>query len=458
MKDMSYRLLFCFFILSILSCVTTAQESTRDKDLQSRNEDESPGLSDLVREREERDYPDWFVKPPLEEGYLFGIGIDKDSEKAKQKSIVDIAYQMSVHVEASLYDRAQEDNGQLTEQVTRIGDQVSRSTVVGTKFYDRYESADGYTYILSRSPLECTMGAIESLLISYRRDLEDIGIELDEVQELMDEKIDFYRNDLQVEWLIHKPVYEFPEMVRIEGGSYYRGNNELGGSELIKDDAYLVELSSYEIGKYEISQKEWMDVMGFTLAMQRDRADSNWQFYGEGDDYPMYYVSFADIAIFCNKLSTRGGLEPCYTVRGNFVSCDFSKNGFRLPTEAEWEFAALGGVENPSQQPVDYNALGTYGWSKENSGKSAHTIGTKRANRLGLYDMGGNVWELVWDWYSRFGDGMSVDPKGPDEGTDKVIKGGSWTFDKWATWPGSRKTANPESRTWDVGFRVARTL
>ena len=430
-------LVFC------LSCVTTSQEEAES--------------DEAVQDRVEKDYPVWFVDPPLEEGYLFGIGIDSDLDKAKQKSIVDIAYQMSVHVEASLYDRAKEDNGQLTEQVTRIGNQVSRSTVVGSKFYDQYESRDGDYYVLSRSPLECTMGAIESLLISYRRDLEDIGIELDRVQTLIDEKIDFYRNDLQVEWLIHKPVYEFPEMVRVEGGSYYRGNGSRS-DRLVKDQNNQAVLSTFEIGKYEVSQKEWMDVMGFTLAMQRDRADSQWEFYGEGDDFPMYYVSFSDIATFCNKLSVRGGLEPCYTVRGNFVSCDFSKNGYRLPTEAEWEFAAFGGVENPEQSSSGFQPLASHGWYEGNSGGKAHPVGKKSPNQLGLYDMTGNVWEIVWDWYGGFEQGIFQDPRGPEEGDSKVIKGGSWAYEDHRMEPGKRYTIDPRGRNRDAGFRLARTL
>ena len=389
-------------------------------------------------------------------GFLFGIGIDSNQDAAKQKSIMDIAYQMSVHVEASLYDRAWEDNGELTEQVTRIGSQVSRCTVVGTKFYDQYESSDGVYYILSRSPLECTMGAIESLLISYRRDLEDIGIDIEEVQDVIDGKIDFYRNDLQVEWLIHKPIYEFPEMVTVEGGTFYRGM----GTQSVVTDAKdnQVELSSFQIGKYEISQKEWFDVVGFTLAMQRDRADSNWEFYGEGDDYPMYYVSFADVAVFCNKLSVRSGLEPCFTVRGNFVSCDFSKNGYRLPTEAEWEFAAFGGNDNPDQNLTAWDNWDLYGWSKDNSGETAHPIGQRRPNQLGLYDISGNVWEIVWDWSAMHNFEYQLNPKGPETGTAKVLKGGSWASEKYMMEPEKRYSISLAGRFRDVGFRLARNL
>jgi len=425
--------------LLLISCVTGTEGSvSQEKEIQTDN----------------RDYPSWFTEPPVEEGYLFGIGISDDLDKAKQKSIVDIAYQMSVHVESSLYDRAKEDNGSLTEQVTRIGSQVSRSTVVGTKFYDQYESADGDYYVLSRSPLECTMGAIESLLISYRLELEDIGIEIEKVQELIDEKIDFYRNDLQVEWLIHKPVYTFPEMVAVEGGTFFRGSGSKSAAGVDKENEVI--LSSFKIGKYEITQKEWFDVMGFTLAMQRDRADSNWEFFGEGDDYPMYYVSFADIATFCNKLSIRGGFDPCYTIRGNFVSCDFTKNGFRLPTEAEWEYAAWGGAENPEQSEQAYESLDFYGWSIDNSGGSAHPVAMKRPNPLGIYDMKGNVWEFVWDWYGFFDKGVVYDPTGPASGDVKVLRGGSWAFQRWQLSETDRYTINPAGRQKDVGFRVAR--
>jgi formylglycine-generating enzyme required for sulfatase activity len=235
-----------------------------------------------------------------------------------------------------------------------------------------------------------------------------------------------------------------PEMVLVEGGTFQMWDTAVGGTS---DEwpVHSVTLSSFYVGKYEVTQKEWVAVMGSNPSSFK------------GDDNPVESVSWLDAVDFCNRLSAKEGLQPCYTISGTSVSCDFSKNGYRLPTEAEWEYAAKGGGSSRGYTYAGGNDAGSVAWYDDNSGRTTHAVGGKQANELGLYDMSGNVWEWCWDWHGGYSGGSQTDPRGPSSGSERRLRGGSWG----ASGPLLRldsflKRSLPGTPNGDVGFRVAR--
>ena len=130
---------------------------------------------------------------------------------------------------------------------------------------------------------------------------------------------------------------------------------------------------------------------------------------GQGDNYPAYWISWKDCQEFITKLNQLTGLT------------------FRLPTEAEWEYAARGGKKATTQMLYSgSNTIGDVAWYNGNSSSSTHEVAGKAANALGLYDMSGNVWEWCYDWYGSYSSGAQTDPTGPSSGSNRVLRGGSW--------------------------------
>ena len=197
--------------------------------------------------------------------------------------------------------------------------------------------------------------------------------------------------------------------------------------------------------------------MGTTVRQQRDRANPAWEMRGEGDNHPMYYVSWFEAVEFANAKSRRAGLTPSYTISGNTVTWNRAANGYRLPTEAEWEFAARGGIV--CRDDFTYsgsNAAGEVAWYFGNSRRRPQDVGTRQPNALGLYDMSGNVWEWVWDWYGAYPDGAQTDPEGAQTGFNRVARGGSWESSASNARSVNRLNVNPTVRTFIIGFRLVR--
>ncbi len=207
-----------------------------------------------------------------------------------------------------------------------------------------------------------------------------------------------------------------------------------------------VRLRSFKIGIHEVTQKEWMMVY----------SNNPSRFLGE--DRPVENVSFYDAIDFCNDKSLMDGFTPCYSYVGEEIICDFNANGYRLPTEAEWEHAAKGAyidiffTYSGSDKPHEA------GWYNENSGASTNVAGQKAPNPLGIFDMSGNVFEWVWNWYSQYSYRMRDVYSGAETGTDKVIRGGSWYHNSHEMRVTNRNFAKPFSKTNYIGFRVVRTL
>ncbi len=241
-----------------------------------------------------------------------------------------------------------------------------------------------------------------------------------------------------------------PRMVFVAGGTYWRGSAE--GAFAANERAHEVTLSSFHLAETETTQEQWTAVMG-----------SNPSRF-PGKDRPVEYVSWMDAVRFANALSEREGLEKAYEIAGNEVIWNRSAAGYRLPTEAEWEYAARGGPRGaPTDEPLRRApyAGGTnaaaLGWYDANSNRTTQPVGRKEPNELGLYDMSGNVWDWCWDWYSDYPRTSVADPAGPDRGTgQRVLRGGAWFTPVHLLRTTYRYWNAPTFKVNSVGFRLAR--
>ena len=173
--------------------------------------------------------------------------------------------------------------------------------------------------------------------------------------------------------------------------------------------------------------------MGFTPTA----SGSQWSTAsGLGDDFPAYYISYEDVQQFISQLNSLTGAQ------------------FRMPTEAEWEYAARGGSKSKGYQYSGSNNIGDVAWYEGNSGKKTHAVKTKKANELGLYDMSGNVWEWCSDWKGDYTSSPAVDPTGLDSGGWRVYRGGSWYNDARGCRVAVRNGYFPSHRNNAFGFRL----
>jgi formylglycine-generating enzyme required for sulfatase activity len=208
---------------------------------------------------------------------------------------------------------------------------------------------------------------------------------------------------------------------------------------------------AYAMATTPVTQALYQAVMGANPSWFKDGA--------EAPQRPVEQVrSWYDAVRFCNALSVKVGLRPAYTIGGGDapeVTPLLSADGFRLPTEAEWECAARAGTAHAYAGGDDLDALG---WYDENSGDTTHAVGQKRANVWGLHDMSGHVWEWVSDWHGAYPNGSVTDPQGAPSGSDRVFRGGGWYNSARNARVAFRGGYGPGSRLDFVGFRLARTV
>ena len=234
------------------------------------------------------------------------------------------------------------------------------------------------------------------------------------------------------------------KFVSIAAGDFMMGSPSSEKGRGSDERQHRVRLTkSFLMATTEVTQGQWRAVMG-----------SNPSYFSScGADCPVEKVSWFDAVKFANALSKKEGLRAAYRISGKSVSWDKSANGYRLPTEAEWEYAARGGQRHVYSGS---NALSTVGWTDENSGSKTHKVAGKRANAWGLYDMSGNVWEWCWDRYGE-SSGSSTDPVGPQSGVNRVWRGGSWGTSPAYARLANRSESTPDERYGYLGLRLVRT-
>ena len=216
-------------------------------------------------------------------------------------------------------------------------------------------------------------------------------------------------------------------MIAVEGGTFQMGATSEQGGDANSDEypVHSVTLSDYYIGETEVTQELWEAVMG-----------TNPSDFSGNPQRPVEYVSWYECKEFITNLNNLTGMN------------------FRLPTEAEWEYAARGGNKSQGYKYSGGNTIGNVAWYWDNSGSATHNVKTKSPNELGTYDMSGNVWEWCEDWYGNYSSGSQTNPTGPSTGSYRVLRGGSWiNYAKYCR-VSHRSSINPDYRFNDYGFRL----
>ncbi|MEW6235721.1 MAG: formylglycine-generating enzyme family protein [Candidatus Omnitrophota bacterium] len=227
------------------------------------------------------------------------------------------------------------------------------------------------------------------------------------------------------------------EMALIRTGiDFEMGSKKLDDTDAKADEEpkHWVKITKdFYLGKYEVTQAQWKALMGSNPELD----------IGVGMNYPVYYVSWDECQIFIQKL------------------CQLGQGTFRLPTEAEWEYACRAGAKTRFYWGNDpnYSLIDEYAWYKNNSVEKTHEVGTKKPNAWGLYDMSGNVWEWCQDWYDKNWykgkDSITeIDPKGPDVGSDRIARGGAYSSDPTKLRSACRYSWKPNELSKSMGLRL----
>lgn len=249
---------------------------------------------------------------------------------------------------------------------------------------------------------------------------------------------------------------EDDNMLLISGGTFNMGSDPSEAERVSDENEHTVSVDSFYLAKTELTQKEYQEIMGSNPSEN------------VGENLPVENITWYDAIRFCNALSEKYGLDPVYTIDGQTVSWDKSANGYRLPTEAEWEYACRANTQTPFSfgdyvYDEDANCYNAYGYNNDASGSWVNgylgktvDVDSYNANHFGLYNMHGNVAEWVWDWYGEYDTNAAENPTGPESGSYKVARGGGWNdFPKHIR--SAYRSAYPaDVPLYSIGMRVAR--
>jgi eukaryotic-like serine/threonine-protein kinase len=252
------------------------------------------------------------------------------------------------------------------------------------------------------------------------------------------------------------PVLEAPadkgalpaiEMVAIPAGRFLMGSPEEEEGRFDNEGpVHEVGISAFRCMKTPVTRRLYTAVMGADPGRPE----------GPADDRPVNNVSWLDAIEFCNRLSEREGLAPCYERTGDEVTWRREAGGYRLPTEAEWEYACRAGTRTRWSFGDDEGRLADHAWYGGNAGGEPQPAGQKKPNPWGLYDMHGNVWEWCWDLYGPFEPASAEDPAGPADGAGRLLRGGSFFGTAGDLRSAFRDRGGPEIRFRNFGFRCVR--
>ena len=293
---------------------------------------------------------------------------------------------------------------------------------------------------------------------------EDIEIELDvgSVIEVYQDRIDriFFKEGYVpdgIPSIVTSSSVAKGNFILVEKGSFTMGDTDGASDE--KPTHKVTFTYNFYIGKYEVTFDEYDAFCSAT-----GKSKPNDQGWGRGSR-PVINVTWWDAIDYCNWLSEKEKLPKAYDSNGNLldkdgrVTTDITKVlGYRLPTEAEWEFAARGGNKSRGYQYAGSSTVGDVAWYDSNSGGKTQEVGKKAPNELGIYDMSGNVWEWCSDWYGNYSSSAQTNPYNSTAGSDRVFRGGSWNDLAALSRVAFRYSVSPSIASYSLGFRIARTV
>lgn len=246
-----------------------------------------------------------------------------------------------------------------------------------------------------------------------------------------------------------EPVYisRFVDLVPIPGGTFFMGSPKTEeGRRPSEGPVHEVRISRFACTRHPVTRRLYTEITG---------SDPGWP-SGQADDRPANNVSWHDAVAFCNQLSEREKLAPCYQTDGEEVTWDQTADGYRLLTEAEWEYACRAGTATRYSFGDDDRQLGEHAWFEASSNGEPRPVGRKAPNPWGLHDMHGNVYEWCWDWYGSYMESALSNPVGPPAGEGRVLRGGAFDGPPNFLRSAYRLRIQPSLRYGDIGFRCAR--